>query len=116
MKKIIILAAMLCGMSACYYDKEQLLTPPKTAVNCQNYSFAKEVNPIIQLSCSNGSGCHGAGSSNGPGALTSYAQIVNAASLINASIMAGRMPLGSRLSNSQIQTISCWINNGTPNN
>ena len=104
-------------LNACYYDKEQLLTPPKnTVTTCLTYSFATQVNPIIQASCSNGVGCHGAGSSNGPGALTTYSQIQAASAQIQSSVTAGRMPLGSSLSSSQLQTINCWISNGALNN
>jgi hypothetical protein len=119
-KKIFILflfvgAAYL--LNACYYDKEQLLTPPKsTGATCLTYSFATQVNPIIQASCNNGVGCHGAGSSNGPGAFTTYAQIQAAAAQIQSSVTAGRMPLGSSLSGTQLLTINCWISNGALNN
>ncbi|HVM89745.1 MAG TPA: hypothetical protein VMT76_16265 [Puia sp.] len=117
MKIKLLLLALVVGMSACYYDKEQLLTPPKTSGGtCQNYSFSTDVSPLITASCSNGSGCHGSGSTNGPGALTTYDEMKNAASQMQASILAGRMPLGSSLTSAQIQTITCWISNGTPNN
>ena len=115
----ILLLSSLLFFSACYYDKEQLLTPPGTGTGtsaCQNFAFAANVSPIIMTSCSASSGCHGTGSSSGPGALTTYTEIKNAAAQIQSSIMAGRMPLGSSLSAAQLQTINCWINNGTPNN
>jgi hypothetical protein len=117
MKKILVLLVTTVGMAGCYYDKENLLTPPKTAGGtCQNYSFSTTVSPLVVGSCSNGSGCHGTGSTNGPGALTTYDEMKSASSQMQASILAGRMPLGSTLSSSQIQVITCWISNGTPNN
>jgi len=121
MKKLVIICLIffvMIGLHACYYDKEQLLLPPKTTSTCSGVSasFANDVSPIIQTSCNQGSGCHGNGSFNGPGALVTYSEITNAAAQIQASIQAGRMPLGSSLSSSQIQKIVCWISNGKLNN
>ena len=120
MKKLTILI-LITGLSVlygCYYDKEQLLIPPKTSTGstCSNYSFTTDVSPVIQTSCNNGVGCHGAGSTNGPGALVTYTEIKNASALMQASILAGRMPLGSKLTTTQIQMINCWVSNGSLNN
>lgn len=120
MKRISILLGIALApllLNSCYYDKEQLLLPPKTATaNCQNYSFTNDVSPLIQTSCNNGTGCHASGSSNGPGSLVTYNEVKNAAAQIQSSIMAGRMPLGSSLTSAQIQLITCWISNGALNN
>jgi len=116
---LIIVIAGITLLQACYYDKEQLLLPPQSGVtptNCASYSFTKEVSPIVQASCSNNSGCHGSGSSNGPGELITYTEIKNADAQIQGSILAGRMPLGSKLSIAQTQTITCWISGGALNN
>ena len=89
-----------------------------TSVDCStvtNKAFAADVNPIIQSSC-NIAGCHAAGSFNGPGALTNYAQISAAASSIKTAVSSGRMPQGSSLSASQKNSIICWVNGGAPNN
>jgi hypothetical protein len=122
MKKIIItifISWTVLLLGSCYYDKEQLLLPPKSSTStpvCQNYSFTNDVYPLIQSSCANGSGCHGAGSSSGPGELINYTEIKNAGNLMQASILAGRMPLGSRLTSSQVSIITCWVSNGALNN
>ena len=119
MKKItIVLCIVIVGVvTGCYNDKEQLLTPPKSGTtNCPNYSFTNDVSPIIQASCNQGSGCHASGSTNGPGSLVTYAEIKNASAQMQASILAGRMPLGSSLSTTDIQIINCWISNGSLNN
>ena len=89
-----------------------------TLVDCAtvtNKAFAADVNLIIQASC-NISGCHAAGSFNGPGALTNYTQISNAGSSIKTAVLSGRMPQGSSLSTAQKNSIICWVNSGTPNN
>lgn len=89
-----------------------------TTVNCAtvtNKAFAADVNPIIQASCAL-AGCHAAGSSNGPGALTTYAQISGNATAIRSAVSSGRMPQGSSLSTAQKNSIICWIDSGSPNN
>ncbi len=81
-----------------------------------NAKFSSDVMPLIQTKCATGVGCHGAGSTNGPGALTSFNQIKNAAGNIKNAVLSGRMPLGGTLTITQIKQISCWVNNGTLNN
>ena len=120
MKKTAIIILIIAGFSllnGCYYDKEQLLIPPKTGTTtCLNYSFTTDVSPIIQTSCNNGAGCHASGSTNGPGPLVTYTEIKSAAAQVQASILAGRMPLGSSISSTDIHIITCWISNGSLNN
>lgn len=79
-------------------------------------TFSGDVSPIIQSSCATGSGCHGAGSSNGPGALTSYAQVFAARTAISSAVSSGLMPKNAPLGTVQKNAIICWINNGAPNN
>jgi hypothetical protein len=89
-----------------------------TTINCAtvtNKAFAADVAPIFQSVCSAAS-CHNAGSSNGPGALTSYNQIFAARSTIRSVVFSGAMPKNSALSTSQKSSIICWIDNGAPNN
>jgi hypothetical protein len=78
-------------------------------------SFANDVNPIIQASCAI-SGCHNAGSTNGPGALTSYQQIFNARSNISVAVGNGTMPKTGSITADQKNAILCWISGGAPNN
>ena len=80
-----------------------------------NKSFAADVNPIIQGSCAQ-SGCHAAGSINGPGPLTNHAQVAAAAAQVRSAVAAGRMPQNGSLSTSQKNSIICWIDSGAPNN
>jgi hypothetical protein len=81
-----------------------------------NAQFAADVFPIIQTKCATGSGCHGAGSNNGPGALTGFTQVKNAAARIKNAVTSGRMPLNGSLTQTQIRQISCWVDSGTPEN
>jgi hypothetical protein len=89
-----------------------------TAVDCSGAakSFAKDVSPVIQTFCAAGSGCHASGSTNGPGALTTYQQIFSARTSIRAAVASGSMPQNSSLSASQKNIILCWIDNGAANN
>jgi len=78
-------------------------------------SFSNDVFPITSTRCAI-SGCHDAGSNNGPGPLTNYTQIFNARFLIRSAVSSGLMPQGSTLTDAQIKTILCWIDNNAPNN
>jgi len=91
-------------------------SPPATSCASIPAKFSSDVSAIIQSSCATSSGCHGNGSRNGPGALTTFNQIQNAAALIKSEVVSKRMPLGGSLTNSQIQSISCWVDNGALNN
>lgn len=88
------------------------------ALDCStvtNKAFAADVNPIIQSTC-NVPSCHAAGSVNGPGPLTNYAQVFSARSQIREAIRTGLMPQGGSLSAAQRNSIICWIDSGAPNN
>ena len=91
-------------------------SPPATSCASVPAKFSTDVSEIIQSSCAFTSGCHGNGSRNGPGALTTFNQIKNAAAIIKSEVVSKRMPLGGSLTNSQIQSISCWVDNGALNN
>ena len=77
--------------------------------------FTANVSPIIQSSCT-ASGCHNAGSSNGPGALTTYAEISAAKTQIRAAVLSGAMPKTGSLTTAQKNSIICWIDAGAANN
>ena len=78
-------------------------------------SFSANVQPITSTRCAI-PGCHNAGSANGPGELTTYQQIFNARAQIRPAIASGLMPQGSSLTQSQINSIVCWIDAGALNN
>jgi hypothetical protein len=78
-------------------------------------SWVTDVNPIVQGFC-NTSGCHAAGSANGPGALTNYTQVFNAKAQIRPAIASGLMPQGATLTTAQKNSFLCWIDSGAPNN
>ncbi|MDX1936315.1 MAG: hypothetical protein SFU21_04335 [Flavihumibacter sp.] len=79
-------------------------------------SYAADVSPLLQTSCNANAGCHGSGSTRGPGELITYTQVFNARTLIRTSVANGSMPQNSTLTTAQKNTILCWIDNGASNN
>lgn len=93
-------------------------TDTVTAANCGSKvaTFASDVNPILQSTCTINSGCHGSGSRNGPGSLLSYSQVYNARLSIRSAVANGSMPQNGTLSSAEKTAILCWIDNGALNN
>lgn len=115
MKKLLIVSgACLVLFFSCTHDKAELLSPAGNDCANVNAGFAADVLPIIQAKCQ---GCHGTGSTSGPGALTNYAEIKNVADRILSSVTTGSMPLNATpLPAAEVSKIRCWVNAGTPNN
>jgi len=88
----------------------------ETSCATTSVSFAADVKLIVDSKCSANSGCHGTGSSNGPGVLTTYAAISQNKNQISAAVSSGIMPKGSSLTSDQKNKILCWIQNGAQNN
>ena len=111
MKKIvIILLVFVFIINAC--SKESVDYTPDCTVT---KTFAADAFPVIQAYCAT-SGCHASGSSNGPGALTTYTEIYNARSSVRAAVADGSMPQNGSLTNEQKDAILCWIDAGAANN
>lgn len=85
--------------------------------NCSGAAiqFSANVSSIIQSNCAV-SGCHNSGSANGPGPLTSYAEINAAKVQIRAAVLSGSMPKNGSLTAAQKNSIICWIDAGAANN
>lgn len=92
--------------------------PDISPVDCSGPAklFAIDVNPVIQASCAINSGCHAAGSNNGPGPLLNYSQVFNARSDIRSAVASGHMPLNGTLTATERNAILCWIDSGAINN
>jgi hypothetical protein len=122
MKKqnILIAALVLMIVSAsCSKDNSGNNNTGGGSIDCStvtNKAFAADVNPIIQSTCATNSSCHGSGSVNGPGALTSYTAIFNSRTNIRSAVSSGSMPKNSTLSTSQKNSILCWIDSGATDN
>ncbi|HZY81783.1 MAG TPA: hypothetical protein VFE50_19805 [Cyclobacteriaceae bacterium] len=113
MKPVYLLAFVVFALSSCGYNNSN----PET-INCSGVeiSFAEDVMPVITASCATNSTCHATGSHEGPGALTTYAQVNAARNDIESSVESGDMPKNSSLSKEHRNTIICWIRNGAVNN
>jgi hypothetical protein len=115
MKKLI---AIIIVITAVVVSCSKSTSTSTTTVDCSGTakSYATDVSPIITTYCATNSGCHGTGSSQGPGALTSYAQVYSARAAIRISVANGTMPQNTTLSAVQKNAILCWIDNGSSNN
>jgi len=109
---IIALTALIIG---CKKNTGETGVIPQTCDGVDS-RFSAKVFPIIQGSCATSVGCHGNGSINGPGALTSFIQIRNASAAIKTAVVSGLMPLGGSLSTGDKNAIICWVNSGDPDN
>lgn len=106
-----------CFWMACSGKKEQLVQPlPEDNCTGNTYTYVMDIKPIVDASCAKSSTCHGSGSSNGPGPLTTYDLVKANAGRIADAVSAKRMPLDSTLSSADISKIRCWAANGTLNN
>ena len=86
--------------------------------SCNNITptFTNDVQPILNTVCSINSNCHGGGSTNSGGPLTTYAEVNARKSNIRAQILAGTMPQSGTITQAQINAFICWIDNGAANN
>ncbi|UII26057.1 hypothetical protein LVD15_22555 [Fulvivirga maritima] len=85
------------------------------AVVLNGTSYADEVSSIINTSCIR-SGCHD-GSQGASLNWSSFENVQNRASAIKSQTQSGNMPPeGETISDQEIATIACWVDDGAPNN
>lgn len=121
MKKTIVLIAIATSLViACSKSKDATSNNQTgNTLDCSGVTaktYATDVSPIIQSKCATDGNCHGSGSSNGPGALTTYSAIFNARVSIRSAVASGAMPLTGSLTTAQKNSILCWIDSGAANN
>jgi hypothetical protein len=111
--KILLIPILTIGIFSCTKGVGE-----NTAVDCSGpaRSYLNDVSPILQSTCNDDSGCHGQGSSNGPGPLLNYSQAFDGRIAIRSAVASGRMPQNATLTTVQKNAILCWIDNGAPNN
>ena len=116
-KRIVFLITVLVIIASCSKSSEDN-GDGGGSNTCTNVpkSFAVDVNPIIQSTCTINAGCHGSGSVHGPGELLTYTQIFNARVNIKNAVASGLMPQTGSLTTAQKNTIICWVDSGAPNN
>jgi hypothetical protein len=112
MKKAILFLSLMIIVLACSKNTGSSFTATCTTTQ----SWAADVSPIISSSCAYSSGCHGTGSHEGPGALTTYQQVYNNRADIRSAVASGVMPENGSLTTAQKNSIICWIDNGAANN
>jgi len=79
--------------------------------NCDSdISFSQKIKPIIESNCVL---CHNG--SRFPD-LRTHESISNNSSIIKNEVQSRRMPIGNSLSQTKIDDIICWIDNGSLNN
>lgn len=112
-------------ISGCYYDNEETLYPATAECNTDNMSFAGDVWPVINASCT---GCHSGSSPSGNISLENYSGVAAAAAIDAGnygslygviSHASGNSPMpkgGSKLSDCTIAQIKAWIDQGALDN
>lgn len=115
MRNLMILIMLSCVLFwACSKDNGS----ETGAVDCSGTTktFSGDVLPVIQSTCATNSSCHGTGSNNGPGVLSTYNQVYNNRSTIRSAVANETMPQNGSLTTAQKNAILCWIDNGAANN
>ncbi len=103
-------------ISACTKDKVQPAPVDNTCAD--TISFANDILPIMENNCTS---CHNASNASGGYDLSNYAGVTQNTGKVYGSILqdgsASSMPQGgSKIADSSIQKINCWINQGAKNN
>ncbi|WP_411029579.1 c-type cytochrome [Spongiimicrobium sp. 3-5] len=100
-------------LASCEYnvENEEVIVP----TGCQpEVSYETTIRPLINDNCMP---CHnGDGSEPFAPDLTTYNAVENIAGTVKQVTQARTMPIGSTLTQDQINAIGCWVDNGAPNN
>lgn len=119
---VLLLICGLVSLTACYYDKEDLLYGPSLPCtdSTGTISYASKVVPILQSSCY---GCHSGATPSGGQAMGTYttdkAMAANGKLIGTITHATGFSPMpkgGSKLSACNIAVIQKWVTAGAPNN
>lgn len=122
MKKLVF-ASILGGMAfiaSCNKDKAAPIPEPAQCDSIQ-VSFANDIQPIFDNNCNN-AGCHSAASQADGRVYVTHGQIAADAeicySAMNHEVGFTAMPLGNptKLADSLLNKMNCWIQDGKPNN
>jgi len=125
LKVILGLLVSATAISGCYYDDEETLYPASAECTTENMSFAGDVWPVINASCT---GCHSGSSPSGNVSLENYSDVATAAAIGagnygslygTISHASGNSPMpkgGSKLSDCTVSQVKAWIDQGAPDN
>ena len=115
---VVALAMVVC-ISACNYQKDEVVFPPVVACDSVGVSFSQEVKPIIDMQCLS---CHSISAAQGSVVLEQYSdyapyttsgRLVRAIDYSNPQIL---MPPSGKLAACDISKIRSWVSAGAPNN
>lgn len=122
MKKLLIIAiaGSFSYITSCHKDKAAPVPEPAACDSIQ-VSFANDIKPIFDNNCNTG-GCHDAAGQADGKVLETHGQISALAevsySAMNHEAGFTSMPLGNptKLADSLLSKMNCWIQDGKPNN
>ena len=116
----LLLLTFIFALSSCSYDNEEELYPKEVIIPTDTISYTDDVLPIIVTNCY---GCHMSSVVTGGIDLEGYENLivrVEDGSLLGSIMHEDNyspMPQGaSKLSDSQIEKVSIWIDQDYPNN
>lgn len=112
-KKVFLLFVLVASLSSCLTNiDEEEIVDPGTEDPCATITYTINVKPIIDTHCI---GCHSSGGGQVPN-LESYSGLAANAASVKSEVVSKDMPIGSTLTNEEIQAISCWVDAGALNN
>jgi uncharacterized membrane protein len=108
------LTCLLLALTGCYYDSEEALYY-LTPVDCTTIpaTFDANVQAILNSKCAI-SGCHDATASGGTILLTFSNAKLKADRIKQRAVVEKTMPPSGGITINEINTLKCWIANGTP--
>lgn len=114
MKKYMLLSLFtLCTLIAC--DKDDDSDPEMEELDCDTFndSYTSAIKSIIDQNCAT-AGCHAGG--NQLPDFTEYANVFAGRTFIKSRVVGKTMPPAGKtpLSQSMIDQIDCWVQNGAP--
>lgn len=119
---LIISFAAAISIAACTKEKTEQEPPVVVPENCDsNLTYTTNIVPILAQNCAFSS-CHGNGSAQKGVSLDNYDGVSNAINnqrlldAINRQAGVSPMPASGPLDAELIKTITCWVENGMPNN
>ncbi|MBU3012111.1 cytochrome c [Polaribacter vadi] len=111
-RKTFLLFSFSFFLASCLTNVEETIIEDEPETDpCTTITYTINVKPIIDNNCIQ---CHGSGG-NFPN-LTTYNGISANATSVKAEVVSRRMPQGGSLTTTEIEAITCWVDNGALNN
>ncbi|MBL0174214.1 MAG: hypothetical protein IPP94_02930 [Ignavibacteria bacterium] len=118
----LVLLAVMLAVAGCYYDKEEVLSPQRSApCDTTAVTFSRSIAPLLSIQCA---GCHS--NANAPSSgdnirLQTHADVKAQLSKVLGSVQwksnFSAMPKnGAKMSDCQIRTLQIWADAGALDN